>query len=164
MEGRPRGRPLLLRLQEALSRYDCERLVAFMHRNQLPSKYLLLLAALLGITALGAEPRREPVSKNVKPRPDISSTVPGEKAFIDWTRSHAIALKTVEAGNGFADMQKLSDVVGNARIIALGEATHGTREIFQLKHRLIEFLGSQKEFTIFSIEANMPEAYRLNEY
>lgn len=81
-----------------------------------------------------------------------------------WIRTHAIPLQTVEAGHGFDDLQPLAKVVGDARIVALGEATHGTREFFQLKHRLIEFLASQKGFTIFSIEANMPEAYRVNDF
>ena len=83
---------------------------------------------------------------------------------VDWIRKNAIPLRTVEAGNGFNDMQPLKKIVGNARIVALGEATHGTREFFQLKHRMIEFLASQMGFTIFSIEANMPEAYRLNDF
>jgi len=83
---------------------------------------------------------------------------------VDWIRKNAIPLQTVEAGNGFNDMQPLKKVVGDARIVALGEATHGTREFFQLKHRMIEFLASQMGFTIFSIEANMPEAYRLNDF
>ena len=79
-------------------------------------------------------------------------------------RQNAIPLETVEAGHGFADLQPLGQIVGNARIVELGEATHGTREFFQLKHRIIEYLAAQKGFTIFSIEANMPEAYRLNDY
>jgi len=78
--------------------------------------------------------------------------------------AQAIRLDTVEAGHGFADMQPLKKVVGNARIVALGEATHGTREFFQLKHRMLEFLATEMGFTIFSIEANMPEACRLNDY
>ena len=82
----------------------------------------------------------------------------------DWIAGHAIRLTTPEAGHGFDDMQPLKQVVGNARIVALGEATHGTREFFQLKHRMVEFLASQMGFTIFAIEANMPEAYKLNDY
>jgi erythromycin esterase-like protein len=87
-----------------------------------------------------------------------------EQPPTDWIRAHAIPLQTVEAGHGFDDLQPLGKMVGDARIVALGEATHGTREFFQLKHRLLEFLASQKGFTIFSIEANMPEAYRLNDF
>src|SRR5579864_1444658 len=82
----------------------------------------------------------------------------------DWIKANAIRLATPEAGHGFADMQALKKVVGNARIVSLGEATHGTREFFQLKHRMMEFLANEMGFTLFSIEANMPEAYRLNDY
>jgi erythromycin esterase-like protein len=85
-------------------------------------------------------------------------------AVRSWLKTNAIRLSTVEAGHGFADMQPLKKVIGNARIVALGEATHGTREFFQLKHRLLEFLATEMGFSIFSIEANMPEAYRLNDY
>ena len=82
----------------------------------------------------------------------------------DWIRAHAIRLTTPEAGHGFADLQPLKPVIGNARLVALGEATHGSREFFQLKHRMLEFLATDMGFTIFTIEANMPEAYRLNDY
>ena len=69
----------------------------------------------------------------------------------DWIAGHAIRLETPAAGHGFADMQPLKKVVGNARIVSLGEATHGTREFFQLKHRMLEFLATQMGCTIFSI-------------
>lgn len=87
-----------------------------------------------------------------------------EVAVEQWIRTNAIRLDTVQAGNGFADMEPLAKIVGNARIVALGEATHGTHDFFQLKHRMVEFLATRMGFTIFSIEANMPEAYRLNDY
>ena len=83
---------------------------------------------------------------------------------VDWIRSHAVPLKTPEAGNGFDDMRPLQALIGQARIVSLGEATHGSREFFQLKHRMLEFLAGEMGFTIFSIEANLPEAYRLNDY
>jgi erythromycin esterase-like protein len=83
---------------------------------------------------------------------------------VEWVRGNAIRLTTPEAGHGFADMEPLKKVIGNARIVSLGEATHGSREFFQLKHRMLEFLATQMGFTIFSIEANMPEAYKLNDF
>src|SRR5258706_6709840 len=87
-----------------------------------------------------------------------------DQPVIEWMRANAVRLATPEAGHGFADMQPLKKIVGDARIVALGEATHGTREFFQLKHRMLEFLATEMGFAIFSIEANMPEAYRLNDY
>jgi hypothetical protein len=79
------------------------------------------------------------------PHPVVQSGPP-PKAVMDWVRANAIPLKTVEAGNGFEDLQPLKQVVGDARIVALGEATHGTREFFQLKHRLIEFRQAEWAF------------------
>lgn len=87
-----------------------------------------------------------------------------QKPIVEWIAAHAVRLKTPEAGHGFADMQPLKKIIGDARIVSLGEATHGTREFFQLKHRMLEFLATEMGFTIFSIEANMPEAYRLNDF
>src|SRR4030095_12206728 len=73
-------------------------------------------------------------------------------------------LNTVIAGQGFGDMQPLKHLVREARLVSLGEATHGTREFFQLKHRILEFLVSEMGFTVFAIEASMPEAFDINRY
>ena len=40
----------------------------------------------------------------------------------DWIREHAIRLTTVEAGHGFADMQPLKAVIGDARIVSLSSS------------------------------------------
>lgn len=87
-----------------------------------------------------------------------------EDAARNWLAANAIRLKTVEAGHGFADMLPLKKVVGTARIVSLGEATHGTREFFQLKHRMLEFLVNELGFNVFAIEATMPESFDINEY
>ena len=72
--------------------------------------------------------------------------------------AHAVPLRTVHAGNGFDDLTALDRLIGDARIVALGEATHGTAEFFQMKHRLVEYLVEKKGFTVFAIEGNWPEA------
>ena len=83
---------------------------------------------------------------------------------IDWLKRNAIPFDTDQAGHGFKDLQPLKKVIENARIVGLGEQTHGTSEFQSMKHRLIEFLASEMGFTIFAIEANMPETYPLNDY
>lgn len=87
-----------------------------------------------------------------------------QQQAVSWLRRHAIPLTGVEAGRGFADLQSLKTIIGSARIVALGEATHGTREFFQLKHRLLEFLVIEMGFTAFAIEANWPESLAVNDY
>jgi len=97
--------------------------------------------------------------KNI-PRPDYTAN----SKEIKWLQNHCIEIKTVEAENGFEDLQPLKEMIGNARVVALGENTHGTSDIFKLKHRLVEFLVSEMGFSIFSIESSMPETYKLNNY
>jgi erythromycin esterase len=61
-------------------------------------------------------------------------------------------------------MLPLQSVVGNARIVAMGEATHGSREFFLMKYRMLEFLAEKMGFTVFAIEANWPESLVVNDY
>ncbi|HHW25826.1 MAG TPA: erythromycin esterase family protein [Firmicutes bacterium] len=68
----------------------------------------------------------------------------------------AIPLRTVQASSGFQDLEPLKKVLDRVRVVGLGESTHGTREFFQLKHRLLEFLVKEMGYTVFSIEASYP--------
>ncbi|HEX5720919.1 MAG TPA: erythromycin esterase family protein [Thermoanaerobaculia bacterium] len=90
--------------------------------------------------------------------------VPAPQPVVDWIRNQAIPLLTPRAGQGFADLAPLRHVVGSARVVGLGEATHGTREFFQMKHRLLEYLVSELGFSVFAIEANWPESEAVDEY
>ncbi|HEY0512772.1 MAG TPA: erythromycin esterase family protein [Thermoanaerobaculia bacterium] len=92
------------------------------------------------------------------------SAAPPTAAAVAWLKGHAIPFDTAEAGHGFADLQPLRKLIGDAHVVALGEGTHGTREFFQMKHRLTELLAGEMGFTLFAIEANMPEAYKVNDY
>ncbi len=111
-------------------------------------------------------------SKRLDLKGDIQDTVlrvlPGPSTagpeVQSWIKGNAIPLSTTEAGHGFKDMTPLRQVVGEARVVSLGEATHGTHEFFQMKHRMLEFLVEKMGFTVFAIEANMPEARAVNEY
>ncbi len=58
----------------------------------------------------------------------------------------------------------LSSLFQGSRIIALGESTHGTHEIFTMKHRLIKFLVQSKGFKLIGLEAGMPEVEMINRY
>lgn len=89
---------------------------------------------------------------------------PAPPVVKEWLKEGAVPLKTVAPGNGFRDMQPLKAIVGDSRIVALGEATHGTREFFQLKHRMLELLVEEMGFRIFAIEANWTEALLVNDY
>jgi erythromycin esterase len=89
---------------------------------------------------------------------------PPTPAALATLQRHLFPLTAVEAGHGSADLVKLDPLFEGARIVELGEATHGTREFFQLKHRLLEYLVEAHGFRIFAIEATQPEAFEINDY
>jgi erythromycin esterase len=99
-----------------------------------------------------------------KPMAELAAERAPKPSELEWLRKNAIEFKTERAESGLDDLQPLKTIVGDAHIVALGEGTHGTAEFFRMKHRLVEFLASEMGFTCFAIEANMPEAYRVNEY
>jgi len=81
-----------------------------------------------------------------------------------WLKNNCVKIKSVQPESGFDDLQPLKKMIGSSRIVALGENTHGTSEVFKMKHRLIEFLATEMNYTILSVEVGMPEAYILNDY
>ncbi len=81
-----------------------------------------------------------------------------------WLKKNAVHLNTIEAGSGFDDMQPLKAMIGDARIVALGEAAHCNGSFSRAKHRMVEFLVNEMDFTVFGIEAPFGGALELNDY
>ena len=82
---------------------------------------------------------------------------------LDWvnTSAHAVSF---EPSASTTDLQPLKKVVGTARLVGMGEATHGTHEFFTMKDRVFRFLVEEMGFTGFAIEATMPEAFAVDTY
>lgn len=99
------------------------------------------------------------VYEQIEPKPFIPSD-----GQIAWLKENLIQFNTAEPVEDDADLQKLKSVVGDAKLVSLGEGTHGTSEFFKMKHRIVKFLAEKMGFTVFAIEANMPEARRVNDY
>ena len=62
------------------------------------------------------------------------------------------------------DLEFFRDIVGDARVVSLGENTHGTRDFFEMKARILRFLVEEMGFNTFAIEATWPESRRLDHY
>ncbi len=83
---------------------------------------------------------------------------------ITWLKANAIPIASAEPGTSSQDLEALRPLIGNARVVSLGEATHGTREFFQLKHRMIEYCVSQLGFTMIGFEAQYGATLAVNDY
>src|SRR5829696_2665441 len=62
------------------------------------------------------------------------------------------------------DYDPLIDLVGDARFVLLGEASHGTHEFYRERAEITKRLITEKGFTAVAAEADWPDAYRVNCY
>ena len=65
---------------------------------------------------------------------------------------------------GVRDYDPLMELIGEARFVLLGEATHGTHEFYRERARITRRLIEEKGFTAVVLEADWPEVYRVNRY
>ncbi len=86
-----------------------------MKKLQISSVLALIAVALLSVTVELAA---------------TTTTQNASEAFVAWAREHAIPIATSEPGRGFEDLQPIKTLVGDARIVGLGESVHSAHEFF----------------------------------
>ena len=79
-------------------------------------------------------------------------------AAVEAVRASAIPL----APDG--DHDALLDRIGDARLVLIGEASHGTHEFYRERARITQQLIRQKGFEAVAVEGDWPDAYRVNRF
>ena len=85
---------------------------------------------------------------------------PGEEALVRDLADAAEEFSSIET----ADLNPLLQRIGPARIVLLGEATHGTSEFYRMRERITRELIVKKGFRFVAIEADWPDAARVDHY
>jgi len=62
------------------------------------------------------------------------------------------------------NLDPLLERIGSARVVLIGEATHGTSEFYRLRSRITSELISKKHFRFVAIEGDWPDAARIDHY
>ncbi|WP_250125802.1 erythromycin esterase family protein [Chroococcidiopsis sp. CCMEE 29] len=62
------------------------------------------------------------------------------------------------------DYDPLMELIGDSRLVLLGEASHGTHEFYAARAQITQRLIKEKGFTAVAVEADWPDAYRINRY
>jgi erythromycin esterase-like protein/predicted phosphoribosyltransferase len=96
--------------------------------------------------------------RNAPPRND-ETQASVEGPLIEALRATAYPL----AGSD-RDYDPLMERIGEARFALLGEASHGTHEFYQERAEIMKRLIAEKNFTAVAVEADWPDAYRVNRY
>ena len=63
-----------------------------------------------------------------------------------------------------ADYDPLLELIGDARFVLLGEASHGTYEFYRERAEITKRLIREKGFTAVAVEADWPDTYRVYQY
>ena len=62
------------------------------------------------------------------------------------------------------DYDSLLGLIGDRRIVLIGEASHGTHEFYRERARITRRLIDELGFTVVAVEGDWPDAYRVNRY
>jgi erythromycin esterase-like protein len=62
------------------------------------------------------------------------------------------------------DYDPLMKLIGDAPLVLIGEASHGTHEFYRERAQITKRLIKEKGFTAVAVEADWPDAYRVNRY
>ncbi|AUY53816.1 erythromycin esterase family protein [Streptomyces sp. CB01881] len=73
-------------------------------------------------------------------------------------------LRATEPGGNTADLRALSVMIGDAKVVGLGEATHGSHEFFAMKERVFRHLVEEKGFTTFALELSWSAGLQIDDY
>jgi len=114
----------------------------------------LLASAAEGFSCLAqkggaAAPRR--AGKSTAAAPDASEVALVRQA------AHALT-------GGARDYDPLLEMIGDARFVLLGEATHGTHEFYRERARITRRLIEEKGFDAVVLEADWPQAHSVSRY
>ena len=139
-------------------------------RSRIPRPGLGVAALLLLLPACGqdratpATPAPPEVTTPPPPTPEAPAPAPIPPEVGAWLDANVHPFAGSHLSLPHDDLEFLRDLVGDARIVALGENTHGTRDFFEMKARILRFLVEEMDFNTFAIEATWPEAHRLDRY
>ncbi|MPY63960.1 erythromycin esterase family protein [Streptomyces spongiae] len=117
------------------------------------------LLVCLGTTAAGTLPAAATPGERV-----VTVRAATEEQVVTALERAAHPLRSVEPRGDTGDLRPLDRMIGDARVVGLGEATHSSHDFFAMKHRVFRHLVETKGFRTFGLEVSWSTGQRLNDY
>ena len=91
-------------------------------------------------------------------------TVASAVGRVDRAAAASVRADAMPLTGGGDDYDALLEQVGEARVVLLGEGTHGTDEFYRERTRITQRLIAERGFAAVAIEGDWPDAYRVHRY
>jgi erythromycin esterase len=88
----------------------------------------------------------------------------GQADLIKELNKNLIEIEPISPDSSFDELEILLPILKQKKIIGLGEATHGTKEFFVYKHKVIKYLITEADFKVFIIEGDFTGSQIMNDY
>ncbi|MEV6339368.1 erythromycin esterase family protein [Nocardia vinacea] len=75
-----------------------------------------------------------------------------------------IRAAAIDAPEGIPPKHVLEELIGDTRFVLIGESSHGTKEFYRARAAITRWLIEEKGFTAVAVEADWPDAHRVNRY
>lgn len=82
--------------------------------------------------------------------------------FAGWLRGHAVPLTHLDPAAPLDDLEPLRDIIGGARVVAIGENSHFINEFALMRQRILRFLVERCGFTVLAFEYGFSEGFPLD--
>ncbi len=86
------------------------------------------------------------------------------KRDIDSPLVEAIEEWASPLGGGLQDYDEIIHAAEGTQFVLIGEASHGTKEFYRARAEITERLIREQGFDAVAVEADWPDAYRINRY
>lgn len=93
--------------------------------------------------------------------PTTGPSTPGAKLP---TPAEVLSKVAVDCPSGVPPRATLEELIGDARVVLIGESSHGTHEFYEARAAITKWLIEEKGFCAVAAEADWPDAYRVNRY
>jgi erythromycin esterase len=115
---------------------------------------------LLLVTVLG------PISARAyfKLHSDGDTLIPPNGKELAWLKERILPINSVEPRSDTKDLNPIHYLLQDVEVVALGEVTHGSSDIYKMKAKLVRYLVEKEDFSIVAIEGSMFDAYKLNDF
>lgn len=102
-------------------------------------------------------------TEEIVPGHDAPQWTEDQQSMVDQLSEVAVEVDTQSLLIEDDDLRWLDDL-SEKRVIGLGEATHGTKEFFQMKGRIFSYLAENHRYKTFGFEADFAESFYINQY